>query len=81
MSALCQKQTFVAGFISSGVRAERNRASCGLFVSADDRLNVNGLFDAVVSNAAIDVPNRPLFMDEPMYLATSAIFWPSLMID
>jgi hypothetical protein len=40
-----------AGFISNGVRAERNRCSCGLFVSADDRLNVNGLFDAVVSNA------------------------------
>jgi hypothetical protein len=55
--------------------------SCGLFVSADDRLNVNGRFDAVVSNAAIDVPNRPLFMDEPMYLTTTEIFRPSLMID
>jgi len=42
---------------------------------------VNGLFDAVVSNAAIDVANRPLFMDEPMYLATTEIFWPCLMID
>jgi hypothetical protein len=61
MSALGQKQTSAerivasarhlwAGFISSGVRAERNRCSCGLFISADDRLNVHGLFDAVVSS-------------------------------
>jgi hypothetical protein len=81
MSALPQSRHSWAGFASTGVRGEHERCSCGLFVFADDRLNVNGLFDAVVAKAATDVPNRLLFMDEPRYLATSAIFWPSLMID